>query len=129
MNYRDVFNISDSFFTGVCPQAGLPSPPKAVTLVPNAIKFFAAFISLSWVVPHSEQVHSLMFNGSSCGTIQQELPLNIREWTCDSCGSHHDRDINAAKNLMALGTSVTAFGGDIRPACGQTPVKKETAIL
>jgi len=66
---------------------------------------------------------------SSCGTIQQELPLNIREWTCDTCGSHHDRDINAAKNLMALGTSVTVFGGDIRPACGQTPLKKETAIL
>ena len=66
---------------------------------------------------------------SSCGTIQSSLPLNIREWTCDTCGSHHDRDINAAKNLMALGTSVTAFGGDGRPACGQTPVKKETAIL
>ncbi len=65
---------------------------------------------------------------SSCGTIQPSLPLNIREWTCDSCGSHHDRDINAAKNLMALGTSVTAFGGDGRPACGQTPVKKESAM-
>jgi putative transposase len=62
---------------------------------------------------------------SSCGTIQASLPLSIREWTCDICGSHHDRDINAAKNLMALGTSASAFGGDLRPACGQTPVKKE----
>jgi putative transposase len=52
---------------------------------------------------------------SSCGTIQSSLPLHIREWTCDSCGNTHDRDINAAKNLMALGTSVTAFGEDIRP--------------
>jgi putative transposase len=66
---------------------------------------------------------------SSCGTIQQELPLNIREWTCSECGTTHDRDINAAKNLMALGTSVTAFGGDGRPACGRSPVKKESAIL
>jgi putative transposase len=65
---------------------------------------------------------------SSCGTIQQSLPLNIREWTCDSCGATHDRDINAAKNLMALGTSVTAFGGDGRPACGRSPVKKESAM-
>jgi putative transposase len=65
---------------------------------------------------------------SSCGTIQSSLPLNIREWTCPECGTTHDRDINAAKNLMALGTSVTAFGGDIRPACGQTPLKKESAM-
>lgn len=64
---------------------------------------------------------------SSCGTIQSSLPLSIREWTCDACGITHDRDINAAKNLMALGTSVTAFGGDVGPTCRQTPVKKESA--
>lgn len=66
---------------------------------------------------------------SSCGTIQSSLPLSIREWTCDACGTTHDRDINAAKNLMALGTSVTAFGGDVRPTCGRTPMKKEITIL
>jgi putative transposase len=65
---------------------------------------------------------------SSCGVIQSSLPLKIREWTCDTCGTTHDRDINAAKNLMALGTSVTAFGGDVRPACGRSPVKKESAM-
>lgn len=66
---------------------------------------------------------------SSCGTIKSSLPLNVREWTCDACGTTHDRDINAAKNLMALGTSVTTFGGDVRPTCRQTPAKKETIIL
>jgi len=65
---------------------------------------------------------------SSCGTIQSSLPLHIREWTCDACGTTHDRDINAAINLMALGTSVTAFGGDVRPTCRQSPVKKESAM-
>jgi putative transposase len=64
---------------------------------------------------------------SSCGTIKSSLPLNIRDWTCDACGTTHDRDINAAINLMALGTSVTAFGGDVRPTCRQSPVKKESA--
>jgi putative transposase len=64
---------------------------------------------------------------SSCGVIQSSLPLHIREWTCDACGTIHDRDINAAKNLMALGTSVTAFGGDIGPTCGQSSMKKETS--
>ena len=65
---------------------------------------------------------------SSCGSIQTSLPLNIREWTCPDCGTTHDRDINAAKNLMALGTSVTAFGGNVRPACGRSPLKKEMAM-
>lgn len=33
-----------------------------------------------------------------CGRISEELPLSIREWTC-ACGTFHDRDINAARNL------------------------------
>jgi len=35
---------------------------------------------------------------SACGRIAEELPLSIREWTCE-CGAGHDRDINAARNL------------------------------
>ena len=66
---------------------------------------------------------------SSCGVIQKSLPLRIRTWTCDACGSLHDRDINAANNLKALGTSASAFGEDVRPTCRQSLVKKETTIL
>ncbi len=33
---------------------------------------------------------------SVCGRVLDELPLSVREWTCDSCGEHHDRDLNAA---------------------------------
>ena len=37
---------------------------------------------------------------SVCGCIQEKMPLNVREWTCPECGAHHDRDINAATNLL-----------------------------
>lgn len=37
---------------------------------------------------------------SSCGWIKQDLTLSIREWTCESCGEIHDRDVNAAKNIL-----------------------------
>ena len=40
---------------------------------------------------------------SECGVIQESMPLNIREWRCASCGTQHDRDINAAKNIKRIG--------------------------
>ena len=40
---------------------------------------------------------------SHCGHIVDKLPLTIREWTCSDCGTHHDRDINAAQNILAQG--------------------------
>lgn len=39
---------------------------------------------------------------SVCGTIQQSMPLNVRDWVC-ACGAAHDRDVNAAKNILAAG--------------------------
>lgn len=37
---------------------------------------------------------------SDCGHRVESLPLSVREWTCPECGSVHDRDVNAAKNLL-----------------------------
>ncbi|GAA2400611.1 RNA-guided endonuclease TnpB family protein [Nonomuraea africana] len=39
---------------------------------------------------------------SACGAIQQSMPLNVRTWEC-ACGAVHDRDVNAAKNVLAAG--------------------------
>lgn len=40
---------------------------------------------------------------SNCGTINQELTLKDREWTCKTCGITHDRDVNAAVNIKNIG--------------------------
>lgn len=39
---------------------------------------------------------------SACGHLVDEMPLGVREWVCPSCGSEHNRDVNAARNLAAL---------------------------
>ncbi|BBJ37728.1 hypothetical protein SSPO_004460 [Streptomyces antimycoticus] len=65
---------------------------------------------------------------SDCGTLQTKMPLRVRTWTCD-CGVTHDRDVNAAKNLLAAGLAVSACGAGVRPQRrtpgGQSAVKQE----
>ena len=53
---------------------------------------------------------------SACGFLLAELPLQVRTWRCPSCRARHDRDLNAAKNILAAGLAVAqGFPGD---ACG-----------
>ncbi|MFF4517225.1 RNA-guided endonuclease InsQ/TnpB family protein [Streptomyces mirabilis] len=51
---------------------------------------------------------------SACGTLRDRMPLHVRTWTCD-CGTTHDRDVNAAHNLLAAGLAVTVCGAGVRP--------------
>ncbi|WP_328513483.1 transposase [Streptomyces mirabilis] len=67
---------------------------------------------------------------SACGTLQDKMPLNVRAWTC-GCGATHDRDVNAAKNLLAAGRAVAACGAGVRPQRsspgGQSAMKQEVS--
>lgn len=51
---------------------------------------------------------------SACGHLLAELSLSTRHWTCPTCRTRHDRDINAAKNILAAGRAVSACGADVR---------------
>ena len=59
---------------------------------------------------------------SACGNVLESLDLDEREWTCPACEVHHDRDLNAARCVLAQGLrvyaeglSVSACGRDVRP--------------
>lgn len=53
---------------------------------------------------------------SDCGTINQAVVLGVKDWACPCCGVQHDRDDNAAKNILAVGLTVAARGGTVRPS-------------
>jgi putative transposase len=52
---------------------------------------------------------------SHCGFTLDKLSLNIRKWSCPDCKTEHDRDINAAINILAVGQTVLAQGQNVRP--------------
>jgi putative transposase len=52
---------------------------------------------------------------SACGHLVSKMPLHVREWACPACGAVHDRDVNAAKVILAAGLAVAACGDGVRP--------------
>ena len=54
---------------------------------------------------------------SACGVKDGPKPLAVRVWVCSSCGAVHDRDINAARNILAAGRAdrLNACGAGVRP--------------
>jgi putative transposase len=74
---------------------------------------------------------------SNCYYQVDKLPLDIREWTCPNCGTHHDRDSNAATNIRAEGIriiktdgiAVSANGGEVRPMKGRKSVLRHSPVM
>ncbi len=58
--------------------------------------------------PSSKRCHA-------CGYVLETLSLDERFWMCPQCKTFHDRDINAAKNVLAAGLAVSACGEAVRP--------------
>lgn len=54
---------------------------------------------------------------SDCGHTVPKMLLSVRTWSCPGCGSTHDRDINAARNVLAAGLAVSAHGEAVSPVC------------
>jgi len=70
-----------------------------------------------------------------CGYINQNLKLDIREWTCPSCKTVLDRDLNAAKNILKEGFKIISSGtddyrrgGEIRPTSVGTTVESSKIL-
>ncbi|WNC00258.1 RNA-guided endonuclease TnpB family protein [Streptomyces sp. CGMCC 4.7035] len=74
----------------------------------KAARYGRTFVTIGRFEPTSQVC-------SACGIKDGPKPLHVREWTCPACGTVHDRDHNAAKNIKAAGLAVTACGARARP--------------
>lgn len=76
-------------------------------------------IKIDRFFPSSKTCHA-------CKHVLDSLSLDIREWVCPECGTCHDRDTNAALNILAEGLSASACGGSVRPV--RTRVRRAAPV-
>jgi putative transposase len=88
-----------------------------------------------WYGCHVEQIDPWYPSSkrcSACGAVREVMPLHVRQWACPECQVQHDRDVNAARNILrqaTVGTTGSHAGGvDVRPVCqGQAGTLKPEA--
>lgn len=81
-------HVADAGFGEVCRQ-----------LAYKAERHGRAFVQVGAWYPSSKAC-------SSCGRVVGSMPLAVRSWECPACGAAHDRDVNAAKNILAEGLRI-----------------------
>ncbi|MFF2077913.1 RNA-guided endonuclease InsQ/TnpB family protein [Kitasatospora sp. NPDC058162] len=64
---------------------------------------------------------------SACGTKDGPKPLHVREWTCGDCGSAHNRDVNAARNILAAGRADRRNASQSAGKTGPVPAQRVEA--
>lgn len=64
---------------------------------------------------------------SACGVKDGPKPLGVREWTCGGCGSVHDRDVNAARNILAAGRADRLNASQSAGKTGSVPAQRVEA--
>ena len=76
----------------------------------KAVQYGRTFVRIGRFEPTSQVC-------SACGVKDGPKPLHVRQWTCAACGTIHDRDVNAAKNILAAGRAdkSNACRGSVRP--------------
>lgn len=74
----------------------------------------------------TDRFHPSSKTCSTCGYLLEKLDLSTRAWTCPCCRTRHDRDVNAAKNILAAGRVVAARArGD---ACGADVIRQGSSL-
>ena len=81
----------------------------------KAVWYGRTLVKIDKWYPSSKRCHS-------CGHILDSLTLDVRHWTCPECGVIHDRDVNAAQNILAVGHTVSAYGETVRPTTASARV-------
>ena len=60
------------------------------------------------VLPRGNWIRHYAYDFFACGHVLDSLTLDSRQWTCPECGSIHDRDVNAARNIFAVKESAVS---------------------
>ena len=80
-------------------------------LADKADRYGRTVVRIDRWFPSSQRCSTCGHRGGPVG----RAGLKVRAWACPACGAHHDRDINAARNILAAGLAVAACGPGVRP--------------